>query len=144
MSMKKLLLMMLATILVSAFSAFTLVNDDNPLAAGMAKFKWENTTHDFGKINKNDPVEHKFEFKNVGDSPLVISNVRPSCGCTVTKYTKKPVPPGKTGYVKATYDTKRMGMFNKSIRVTANIEGGAETLMIKGEVVAPTEEAKSE
>ncbi|MFW5759375.1 MAG: DUF1573 domain-containing protein, partial [Cyclobacteriaceae bacterium] len=79
---------------------------------------------------------HKFTFTNSGNTPLIISNVKPSCGCTVTEYTKEPVMPGKQGFVKATYDTKRMGIFNKSIRVTANIEGGSEMLIIKGEVIA--------
>lgn len=106
---------------------------------GTAKFKWVETTHDFGKIKEGEPVDNKFVFENNGTAPLIISNVKPSCGCTVTDYTKEPVPPGKKGYVKATYNAARKGAFNKTVRVTANIEGGSELLTIKGEVVSDDE-----
>ncbi len=102
--------------------------------ANMANFKWEETTHDFGKIDQGTPVKHEFTFTNNGGSPLIISNVKGSCGCTVTDYSKEPVQPGKTGIVTATFNAAAMGSFNKSIRVTANVEGGSETLFIKGEV----------
>jgi hypothetical protein len=102
--------------------------------SSMAKFKWEETTHDFGKIDQGKPVSTEFTFTNSGTTPLVISNVKGSCGCTVTEYTKEAIAPGKTGNVKATFNAAAIGAFNKSIRVTANVEGGSETLMIKGEV----------
>jgi len=103
--------------------------------SSMAKFKWEAKTHNFGKIDQGKPVAHEFIFTNTGSTPLVISNVRGSCGCTVTDYTKDPIAPGKTGKVKATFNAAAVGAFNKSIRVTANVEGANETLFIKGEVV---------
>jgi len=109
------------------------VESGNPTA--MAKFKWEKTTHNFGKIQQGKPVSIEFTFTNQGSSPLIISNVKGSCGCTVTKYSKEPIAPGKTGNVKATFNAAAMGAFNKSVRVTANVEGGTETLFIKGEVV---------
>ena len=99
-----------------------------------AKFKWELTTHDFGKIPKGTPVTAEFTFTNEGSTPLIISNVKSSCGCTVADYTKEAVEPGKTGIVKAKYNAASVGAFTKSIRVTANVEGGTETLYIKGEV----------
>ena len=105
----------------------------------MAKFKWEETTHNFGKIEQGTPVTVNFEFTNTGTIPLVISNVKGSCGCTVTDYTKKPIPPGGKGSVKATYNAAALGAFNKSIRVTANVEGGTEMLFIKGEVLKKTQ-----
>ena len=100
----------------------------------LADFKWVETTHDFGKINQGTPVKNEFTFTNTGGSPLIISNVKGSCGCTVTKYSKEPVLPGKIGTVTATFNAAAVGSFHKSIRVTANVEGGAETLFIKGEV----------
>jgi hypothetical protein len=109
------------------------VESGNP--SSMAKFKWVETTHNFGKIEQGKPVSHEFLFTNTGSTPLVISNVRGSCGCTVTDYTKEPIAPGKTGNVKATFNAAAAGAFNKSIRVTANVEGANETLFIKGEVV---------
>lgn len=104
-----------------------------------AKFQWEATEYDFGQIEQNIPVTHEFTFTNNGEVPLIISNVKGSCGCTVTDYSKEPIPPGKTGIVKATYNAKSMGQFYKSITVTANVEGGPERLYIKGEVVKAEE-----
>jgi hypothetical protein len=116
----------------SAKSQTVQIEAGNP--ASMAKFNWVATTHDFGKIDQGKPVVHEFTFTNAGSTPLVISNVKGSCGCTVTDYTKEPVAPGKSGVVKATFNAAAVGAFNKSIRVTANVEGATETLFIKGEV----------
>lgn len=114
-------------------SPTVVIESGNP--SSMAKFKWEQTTHNFGKINQGKPVSIEFTFTNSGSTPLVISNVKGSCGCTVTKYSKEPIAPGKSGNVKATFNAAAMGAFNKSVRVTANVEGGMETLFIKGEVL---------
>ncbi|NJN25579.1 MAG: DUF1573 domain-containing protein [Cyclobacteriaceae bacterium] len=131
--MKKLFL--LATFILGiAVMTNAQVNVASGDPTAMAKFKWVETTHDFGKIAQGKPVSTEFTFTNTGSTPLVISNVKGSCGCTVTEYTKDAIAPGKTGNVKATFNAAAVGAFNKSIRVTANVEGGSETLMIKGEV----------
>ncbi len=131
--MKKLILLATLVFGVVLFSKAQVdVSAGDP--SSMAKFKWEETTHDFGKIDQGKPVSTEFTFTNSGTTPLVISNVKGSCGCTVTEYTKEAIAPGKTGNVKATFNAAAIGAFNKSIRVTANVEGGSETLMIKGEV----------
>ncbi|MGK7394747.1 MAG: DUF1573 domain-containing protein [Candidatus Cyclobacteriaceae bacterium M3_2C_046] len=134
--MKKLLFV----ILFAAAGVLLMSAVEKPM--GMAQFKWVETTHDFEKIPQGTPASTEFKFKNVGDVPLVITNVQGSCGCTVTDYTKEPVAPGKEGMVKATYNAARVGAFNKTVRVTANIEGGTETLTIKGEVVSQAEAKK--
>jgi len=135
--MKKLILSIVFIFGIALFaicqSATVAVESGDPTS--MAKFKWEQTTHNFGKIDQGKPVSVEFEFTNEGSSPLVISQVKGSCGCTVTEYTKEPVAPGEKGKVKATYDAASKGAFHKSVRVTANVEGGLETLFIKGEVV---------
>jgi hypothetical protein len=99
------------------------------------KFEWKVTTHDFGEIKIKKPVSFEFEFTNKGEGFLVISKVEASCGCTVTEYTKNPVPPNGTGRVKAIYDAANPGVFRKSLTVTANIEGGPEYLYITGTVL---------
>lgn len=99
-------------------------------------FKWEsNTTHDFGKIPQGTPASTTFEFVNNGSADLVLSNVKPSCGCTTPEYTKEPIPKGGKGYIKATYNAAGAGVFNKSITVTSNA-GDPVVLYIKGEVQA--------
>ena len=132
--MKKLVLLS-AFVFAITFAAMSQVAVESGDPSSMAKFKWTATTHNFGKIQQGKPVAHEFAFTNTGSTPLVISNVKGSCGCTVTNYTKEPIAPGKTGQVKATFNAAAVGAFNKSIRVTANVEGANETLFIKGEVV---------
>lgn len=101
-----------------------------------AKVVWQNTKHDFGKIPQGVPVSTTFKFKNTGNSPLIISNVKTSCGCTTPFYTKDPILPGKTGVIKAQYNAANPGVFNKSITVTTNSGSGTTVLYIKGEVIA--------
>lgn len=99
-------------------------------------FMWESTTHNFGKIEKDTPVEHLFNFTNEGDVPLIISNVKASCGCTVANYTKTPIPVGGKGFVSARYNAAKVGAFNKSVTVMANTGTEAIMLTLKGEVAA--------
>ncbi len=83
---------------------------------------WETENIDFGTIKEEDgKVTKQFNFTNTGSSPLVLTHVRPSCGCTSSNYTKEPILPGQSGYVEATFDpAHRPGKFNKSITVTTN------------------------
>lgn len=99
--------------------------------ASAQKIEFEETTHDFGNILVDEiPVTNTFKFKNTGDKPLVISNVRTSCGCTSPSWSKEPVQPGATGEVKATYTTKSAFPFSKNVTVMSN--GGSVVLTIKG------------
>ena len=67
-----------------------------PIAIGTdnAVFEWVAQVHDFGKIKQGTPVSHEFKFTNKGKVPLIIANVRASCGCTTPDWSKDPVPPG--------------------------------------------------
>lgn len=99
---------------------------------------FERTEHDFGKINEADGrVTTIFSFKNEGMDPLVLSNVRASCGCTTPKWTREPIEPGQTGEITVTYNPNgRPGRFQKTITVTSNAKDNATTkLYIKGEVI---------
>lgn len=98
---------------------------------------FEKTTHDFGKINEADGrVTTVFNFKNEGMTPLVLSNVRASCGCTTPKWTREPVEPGATGAITVTYNPNgRPGKFSKTVTVTSNAKEPTMRLYIKGEVI---------
>lgn len=93
--------------------------------------------HDFGRINEADGrVSTVFEFKNEGMEPLVLSNVRASCGCTTPTWTKTPIEPGQTGAITVTYNPNgRPGRFQKTITVTSNATEATKKLYIKGEVI---------
>jgi hypothetical protein len=103
-------------------------------AQGVIKFKTE--SHDFAKVEEGVQATYTFEFTNTGTAPVVISNAQPSCGCTTPDWTKEPVMPGKTGFVKAVYNSQgRPGNFNKNITVISNSETPQIALTIKGEVM---------
>ena len=101
----------------------------------LADIKFDNIDHDFGDINSGDKVEHVYKFTNTGTADLVISNAKPSCGCTVPSYTKTPVKPGESGEIKAVFDTAgKSGAQSKSITVTMNTAKGTETLNFKANI----------
>lgn len=99
-----------------------------------AVIEWDFTEHNFGTIDRNVPVEVAFKFKNPGMIPLIIEDVKPSCGCTVPVYSKEPIPGGGEGEVTVTFDAKDSGYFSKTIKVKTNTEDGFSLLYIKGEV----------
>ncbi|WP_128330318.1 DUF1573 domain-containing protein [Apibacter sp. HY039] len=79
--------------------------------------------YDFKEIKKGDKVTHEFKFTNTGKKPLVISEVRPSCGCTTPEYTKEPVFPGKKGFITVTFDSSNFdGAVLKTIAVSGNFK----------------------
>ena len=98
---------------------------------------FEKTEHDFGKINEADGrVTTVFTFKNEGMAPLVLSNVRASCGCTTPTWTKEPIEPGQTGSITVTYNPNgRPGRFQKTITITSNASEPTKKVYIKGEVI---------
>jgi len=94
------------------------------------------TVHEYGTIEQGSDGGCEFTFKNEGKTPLVLSNVRASCGCTVPTWPREPILPGKESSIKVMYNTHNMGSFNKSIVVTSNAKNSDVTLFIKGTVVA--------
>ncbi|RFZ85354.1 DUF1573 domain-containing protein [Mucilaginibacter terrenus] len=129
--MKK-IMMICAVFLGIAFTANTaMAQSDNK-----AEFKFNEEKHDFGKIPQGVPVTTVFEFTNVGQEPLILSEVRPTCGCTIADYTKTPVLKGAKGTIKITYNAVALSGFNKTIVVTSNAKTPTKYLNITGEVIA--------
>jgi hypothetical protein len=97
---------------------------------------FDKDTHDFGSIKEeNGKVRFDFQFTNTGGKPLIINQVRASCGCTSPDWSKEPILPGKKGFVSATYDPmNRPGPFNKSLTVVSNSTNPNVVLYIKGDV----------
>ncbi len=128
--MKKIFNLTFAVMLL--FTAACSQNEENVSNAEMT-FK-EDLTFDFGKIAENSDGIHEFVFKNSGKDPLIITNVKSSCGCTVPTYPEKPIKKGETGKISVKYDTKRIGVFTKTITVYSNAKNSPVKLRIKGEV----------
>ncbi|MGL4956614.1 MAG: DUF1573 domain-containing protein, partial [Bacteroidales bacterium] len=80
-----------------------------------AQMQFVKTSHDFGQVPEaGGLVTYAFEFANTGKTPIIITDVKSSCGCTTPEWTKQPVLPGKTGSIKAIFDPKdRPGIFDK-------------------------------
>ena len=95
--------------------------------------------HNYGTIQKGGDGNCVFTFTNTGDEPLILSNVRASCGCTTPKWTQKPVMPGKTGEIGVRYNTNNLGGFTKTVTITSHAVNEARVVgKIKGHVVQPS------
>ena len=124
--MNKMLLLALGLAFAGSYTA----QAQTAPAASMAKadgpqIKVMEDKYDFGTIKQGDIVDHVFKFKNVGNKPLIISNIGVSCGCTVPDWSKEPVAPGK------------MGAQTKVLTIESNSAAGASTATLTGNVVEP-------
>ena len=101
----------------------------------VAKMEFKSETIDYGEIKKGSDGVRVFEFTNTGDAPLVIEDVKSSCGCTVPKKPEEAILPGNTGQIEVKYDTKRVGPIRKTVTVYSNAEESVKALKIKGTVL---------
>lgn len=106
-------------------------------AQNKAVMVFQRTVNDFGTIREADgKVEYDFVFVNKGKIPVIIKNVKSSCGCTAPQWTKRPILPGKSGYIKAVFSPdNRPGNFDKTLTVYSNAERSVRVLRIKGKVI---------
>jgi hypothetical protein len=128
MNMKKLIILC-AVVLGFTFAASAQDNQK-------PEFKFNEEKHDFGKIPQGKPVTTMFEFTNVGEQPLILAAVQPSCGCTIAEFTKTPVKKGEKGSIKITYNAAVIAPFTKPITITSNAATPTKIISIIGEVVA--------
>ena len=99
------------------------------------RISFKETLYDFGEIITGAEAIHYFVFTNTGESPLVVLNVRASCGCMASAWPKAPVASGAKDSLRVEYNTKIRGSFNKSITVQTNAENPMVELKIRGNVV---------
>ena len=113
------------------------VNAQEAIKVGGAEISFEKEVHDYGVMEQNGNGQCEFVFTNTGTEPLLITNARGSCGCTVPEWPREPIAPGASSAIKVKYDTKRIGLINKSVTITSNGETSTKIIRIKGEVKAP-------
>ena len=101
----------------------------------VAKIEFKTDTIDYGTVEKGSDGVRVFVFTNTGNAPLIISDVKSTCGCTVPKKPEGPIMPGQTGEISVKYDTNRVNPIRKTITVTSNADTPTVALKIKGEVV---------
>lgn len=97
--------------------------------------KWKNAEINLGEIVQNKPATIDFEFTNTGDSPVIITSVQASCGCTATNYAKTPVLPGETTKITAVFNAATKGAFKKQVTVITNAEESPKVLIFTGTVI---------
>jgi len=95
---------------------------------------FEQETIDYGEIEKGADGLRVFKFTNTGDAPLIIEDVKSTCGCTVPKKPSGPIAPGESSTIEVKYDTKRVGPIRKTISVYSNASEPIKSLKIKGTV----------
>ena len=134
--MKKALLSLslMAFTVLSAVGQTEAIQVENPNAP---EISFETEVIDYGNIEKGADGVREFKFTNTGKSPLIISNARGSCGCTVPTWPKEPIKPGESNVIKVKYDTNRPGPINKSVTITSNAKTATKVLRIKGNVEVP-------
>ena len=116
--MKKIFLFIALTIGVISAQAQSAPNA--PAKPGAA-FKFVEETHDFGVINRGPIANYSFEFTNTGDQPLIIMDVKPSCGCTNVDWPKAPVRPGEKGKISLGIKSNELhGVFHKEVYILSN------------------------
>jgi Protein of unknown function (DUF1573) len=105
--------------------------------------KYDNDKHEFGIVDEGEVVKHIFKFTNTGNEPLLITNAKGSCGCTVPTWPHEPVPPGGSGEIKVEFNTKgKPGNQSKRVTVTANTVPTETYLEVAGEVKGKDQPAK--
>jgi hypothetical protein len=131
--MKKLLL---ALIVLSSTTLFAQKKAD-----AIAKINVE--TYDLGKVKQNVPATATFVVTNIGTDDLLIDQANPTCGCTISDYTKTPIAPGKTGVIHAKYNAANLGHFDKTLTVKFAGADDIKFIKLTGDVLAPADYDKA-
>ena len=126
--MKKLLVAILALSSVSSLFAQKKADD-------IAKLNVE--TYDLGKVKQNVPATATFIVTNIGKEDLLIEEAKPTCGCTISDYTKSPIAPGKTGVIHATYNAANLGHIDKTLTVKFAGADDIKFIKLTGDVLEP-------
>jgi hypothetical protein len=103
-------------------------------ANGDAVITFTETKYNYGEIPFQGDGDCEFTFRNTGITPLVLTHVKSTCGCTIPEWPSEPIKPGEQGIIRVSYDTQRVGNFNKSVYVYSNASNGVQQLYITGRV----------
>ncbi len=111
----------IVTLLFIGFAFFASAQEEESAPLTGPKIAFSEESHDFGDIVQGDRVEYVFEFENTGTEPLILSDVRTTCGCTAPQWPREPVAPGEKADLKVVFNsTGKMGIQNKVITIMSN------------------------
>ncbi|MDP2889611.1 MAG: DUF1573 domain-containing protein [Bacteroidota bacterium] len=117
------------------FASLSMQAQVNP-ASAQDSIVFDKMAHDYGTIIQGADGNCEFKFVNKGKAPIILNEVKASCGCTSPDWTRTPVAPGETGTIKVAYNTNIAGAFNKTVTVNSNAKNTPVVLLIKGIVTA--------
>jgi len=104
-------------------------------SVNVAKIVFDEEIHNFGIAAEGGEITHTFKFTNEGKTPLLISEARSTCGCTVPNWPKEPIEPGESNEINVRFNTKnRVGYQDKAITLYTNTFAGKKVLRLQGEV----------
>ncbi len=113
--------------------------------SSLPDIKFEEETHDFGRITQGEKVTYAFKFKNTGGANLIISSANGSCGCTIPSYPKKPILPGEEALIDVVFASEgKSGVVEKSVTLVTNCEPSTKIIYIKANIIVPTSANPSE
>ena len=119
----------------SAIVRLPVTPDGSVDTVNVAKLSFDALTYDFGTVREGAVIEHRFRFTNTGNVPLLISNARSTCGCTVPDWPREPIAPGAQGEIPVRFDTKnKTAGQRKPIMITANTYPAITEVMLVGRV----------
>ncbi|MDO6492151.1 MAG: DUF1573 domain-containing protein [Cellulophaga sp.] len=143
--MKKIILLFGVAVFAMSFTAckdnasnkIIMANVDNAAerdsnAKNLPEMSFDRTEFDFGTITQGTPQQTVFTFTNTGTAPLIITDAKSTCGCTIPEYPKnKAIAPGESGELLVKFNGSGQNQVTKAVTVTANTAKGRETLRIK-------------
>ena len=123
--------------------SFTTIKAQNAIAVNNAVespanaelLHWDHTTFEFGDLTQNVPAKATFTVTNNSTEPMLLKEVKPTCGCTVAAYNQDPILPGESTVITTTYNAKKEGSFHKTIKVLTNLSDDPISLKLKGQVI---------
>ncbi|MAZ37400.1 DUF1573 domain-containing protein [Salibacteraceae bacterium] len=115
------------------------------IVENLTEIKFENELYDFGEITQGEKVKFTYKFTNVGESDLVISSAKGSCGCTVPDWPRKPIAPGESAEIRVVFNSEgKNGKQHKKVSVIANTQPSTTVVALTGNIIKPAVEEMDE
>lgn len=133
----------ISALLLLALTLVSCGQEEGKRGKGNAEIIFAQENHDYGEITFKGDGNCEFAFRNTGKTPLLLTHVKSTCGCTVPEWPSEPIKEGEQGVIKVSYDTQRVGTFMKSIYVYSNASNGVQKLYIRGTVKPHNEETEN-
>ncbi len=121
--------------IIAAMFLNTIIFTPSNVLTEVGEFEFKSEIIDYGTIEQNSDGNRSFVFKNIGNAPITITEVKTSCGCTIPSKPTKPIMPGEIGEIEVKYATSRLGGFSKTLTIISDASETVKRIRIKGNVL---------